>query len=202
MISDPRCRGSRLSGTSVVGGCVSGIAFRLMAAMFRLRDTIRPPEAMLTPMGIEEGMAVVDYGCGPGSYLHAASARAGDHGRIYAVDINELAIAAVSRRIEREGLGNVTAVLAHGYDSGLPDGTADLVYALDMVHQVDNPRAFLTELRRIAKPDGTLIIDDGHLPRETTRSLIERSPAWVIVEETAAFLRCRPVADDRTTCTA
>ncbi|MDG6256845.1 MAG: class I SAM-dependent methyltransferase [Methanomicrobiaceae archaeon] len=154
---------------------------------------------MLTPMGIEEGMAVVDYGCGPGSYLKAASELVSERGRVYAVDIHTLAISSVARRTTKYGLTNVIPVLAEEYHSGLPDGTADLVYALDMVHQVDDPRAFLAELRRIAKPDGTLVIDDGHLPREQTRSLIQRSPAWAVVEETAAFLRCRAAREE---CTA
>jgi len=189
MFSDQHQRTARTTGA---GERMPGICFRMMSAMFWLRDRIRPPDLILNSMGIHEGMTVVDYGCGPGSYLKRASELVGDAGTVYAVDIHELAIASVSKRISREELGNVIPVLARGYESGLGAETADLVYALDMFHMVEDPHAFLTELRRIAKPDATLIIDDGHQPRERTRSLIQRSTCWVIEEEKPEFLRCQP----------
>ncbi|KQC04676.1 MAG: methyltransferase type 11 [Methanoculleus sp. SDB] len=169
-----------------------GICFRMMTTMFWLRDRIRPPERILDTMGIREGMCIVDYGCGPGSYLRGASELVGERGRVYAVDIHELAIASVAKRIEKEGLGNVTPMLAKGYDSGLPEGVADLIYALDMFFMIDDQGAFLAELRRIAAPDAVLIIDDGHQPRERTRNSILSSPDWVIEEERTEFLLCRP----------
>jgi ubiquinone/menaquinone biosynthesis C-methylase UbiE len=185
-------RGLRRTGTTGTGVKMPGICFRMMAATMQLRDRIRPPERILDTMGIGEGMCVVDYGCGPGSYIRRASELAGERGHVFAVDIHELAIASVAKRIEKDGLGNVTPVLAEGYHSHLPDRTADLVYALDMFFMVDDSCAFLEELRRIAKPDATLIIDDGHQPREKTRSLIRSSGAWVIEEERGEYLRCRP----------
>lgn len=185
-------RGARAPRAGVT---MPGICFRMMAAMFTVRDRLRPPARMLDKMGIGEGMCVVDYGCGPGGYLGRASELAGGRGRVYAVDIHELAVEAVKKRIEKEGLENVTPVLAKGYDSGLPGGVADLVYALDMFFMVDDPAAFLAELRRIAKPGGVLIIDDGHQPRERSRSLIRASNCWVIEEERAEFLRCRPAGE-------
>jgi ubiquinone/menaquinone biosynthesis C-methylase UbiE len=191
MFSDEH-RGGSCTAAMTDGGAMPDICFRMMSAMFWLRDHIRHPERILNTMGIREGMCVVDYGCGPGSYVSRASELVGEHGTVYAVDIHELAIASVSRRISREGLGNVIPMLAKGYESGLGEGTADLVYALDMFHLVDNPRAFLAELRRIAKTDATLIIDDGHQLRERTRNLIRQSPSWEIEEETGEFLRCRP----------
>jgi ubiquinone/menaquinone biosynthesis C-methylase UbiE len=192
MFSDTHRGATRTTGAAASGVKMPGICFRMMAAMFSIRDRIRPPARMLDKMGIGEGMCVVDYGCGPGGYLKGASELVGEHGRVYAVDIHELAVASVAQRIEKEGLGNVTPMLARGYDSGLPGGVADLIYALDMFFMVDDQGAFLAELRRIAAPDAVLIIDDGHQPRERTRNSIRSSPDWVIEEERAEFLRCRP----------
>jgi ubiquinone/menaquinone biosynthesis C-methylase UbiE len=167
--------------------------FRLMSLAFRIRDRIHPPEKMLTTFGIRKGMAVVDYGCGPGSYIKTVSDLVGPDGTVYAVDVHELAIESVTRRIEAERLANVVPALAKGYDSGLPDSAADLVYALDMFFMIEDTDTFLAELRRIAKPDGTLIIDDGHQSREKTRRAIRESGSWTIEEEKREYLRCRPV---------
>jgi ubiquinone/menaquinone biosynthesis C-methylase UbiE len=192
MFPDHCKRGLRSASTTGTGVTMPGLCFRMMAATMQIRDLLRPPRRILDTMGIREGMCVVDYGCGPGSYIGRASELVGENGRVYAVDIHELAFASVTKRIGKDRLGNVIPVLAKGYDSGIPGGTADLVYALDMFHMVDDPAAFLEELRRIAKPDATLIIDDGHQLREKTHSLIRSSGAWVIEEERAEYLRCRP----------
>lgn len=172
---------------------VPDLFFRLMSFSIRIRDRIRPPGKMLAGIGMGTGMTVVDYGCGPGSYIKDASGLVGAGGTVYAVDVHELAVEAVSRRIREEGLVNVIPVLATGYASGLPDAAADLVYALDMFHMVDDTDAFLGELRRITKPEGVLILDDGHQPREKTRRAVRKSGFWTIEEETAEYLRCRPV---------
>lgn len=167
------------------------IHFRLMSLAFRVRDRIRPPGRLLVEIGIREGMTVVDYGCGPGSYVKEASGLVGAAGTVYAVDVHELAVEAVSHRSRKEGLANVIPILAKGYDSGLPDAVADLVYALDMFHMVENQKAFLAELRRITKPDGTLILDDGHQSREKTHRALLDSGLWTIEAETGEYLRCR-----------
>lgn len=173
---------------------MSDTSFRAMSVMFRVRDAIRPPGRVLAEIGIRPGMTVVDYGCGPGSYIGTASASVGAGGTVYAVDIHDLAIDSVRCRIQNDGLKNVIPVLAQGYNSGLPDRTADLIYAFDMVHHVGNPGAFLAELKRIAKPDGVLVIDDGHQARGKTREMIRESSSWIIIEETRGYFRCRPVS--------
>lgn len=172
---------------------VPDLYFRLMSLTIRIRDHFRPPGRLLEEVGIRDGMTVVDYGCGPGSYVRKASGLVGTTGTLYAVDVHELAVEAVSRRIRKGGVANVIPVLAKGYDSTLPDAAADLVYALDMFHMVENQDAFLAELRRITKPDGTLILDDGHQSREKTRRALRESGLWAIEEETGDYLRCRPL---------
>ena len=135
---------------------------------------------------------MVDYGCGPGRYIAEASRRVGPRGKVYAIDVHELAIAGVRKMIAMHNLTNVIPVLAKGYNSGLPDHVADLIYALDMFHSVKDPMALLAELRRIVKPSGTLILEDGHQSREKTRAKIARSSLWRIISEEKAHLTCMP----------
>jgi len=163
-----------------------------MVWMFRVEDFFFPKRDRLAALGIQPGSTVVDYGCGPGRYIAEASRRVGPQGKVYAVDVHELASAAVRKVIAKHNLTNVIPVLAKGYNSGLPDHLADLIYALDMFHAVNDPAALLAELRRIVKPSGTLILEDGHQSREKTRAKIVQSSLWRIASEEKTYVTCTP----------
>lgn len=172
---------------------MSDTAFRLMKGLYRIVDFVYPHvDKLLKTFGVKEGMTVVDYGCGPGRYDVSLARLVGEGGKVYAVDIHELAIASVRERVERSGVKNIEPVLADGYDSTLPDNVADLICALDMFFAVKQPTEFLTELKRIIKPDGVLVIDDGHQARSATREKIRDSGLWDIVEDTKDHLKCQP----------
>lgn len=48
---------------------MSSVGFKLMTLIFRIRDFVRPRMDLLKEAGIEPGFCVLDYGCGPGSYI-------------------------------------------------------------------------------------------------------------------------------------
>jgi ubiquinone/menaquinone biosynthesis C-methylase UbiE len=95
--------------------------------------------------------------------------------------------------MRKRGLNNIKPVLAEGYNTDIPDDAADVVLALDMFFGVSEPDKFLQELHRIAKPDGFLIIDDGHQSRKTTLLKINRSGLWRIIEQNDDHIRCVPI---------
>jgi ubiquinone/menaquinone biosynthesis C-methylase UbiE len=172
---------------------MSDFSFRAMSFVFNMVDFLHPYiDKRVTTFGIREGMTVVDYGCGPGRYTTRFSKLVGETGRVYAVDIHQLAVEAVKRKTAKHQLQNVVPILASGYHSTLPEHTADVVCALDMFFAIQRPAEFLGELKRITRQDGMLIIDDGHQPREMTKKNILESGHWVIGEETRDHLKCRP----------
>jgi ubiquinone/menaquinone biosynthesis C-methylase UbiE len=170
------------------------LAFRVMKFFFYIRDIFIDMSKLLDEFGIKPGQTVVDIGCGPGSYVRHASALVGPNGRLFALDIHELAIEAVRKKAARNGLDNVTAMLT-GNDNGYPldDETADAVYALDMFHMVSDPRSFLQELNRITKSTGFLCIDNGHQPRQEARMKLLGSGLWEMVEEKKRYMKLRPI---------
>ena len=167
--------------------------FRFMNVCFHIIDFVYPYiDKRVRNFGIEPGMTVVDYGCGPGRYTTRFARLVGERGKVLAVDIHELAIGALKKKIERQGLANVEAVLARGYDNGLPDEVGDVVCAIDMFFLIKKPTEFLAELKRITKPDGFLVIDGGHQPRSLTKEKILQSGYWDIIEETRDHFKCKP----------
>jgi ubiquinone/menaquinone biosynthesis C-methylase UbiE len=171
---------------------MSDFSFRMMAATMKLLDWVWPRvDRRVQKFEIQPGMAVVDYGCGPGRYTRRFSRLVGPAGKVYAVDIQPLALDMVKRDMARYGMHNVVPVLAEGYNSGLPDECADMVFALDMFFGVSQPTTFLKELKRIARKDGLLVIDDGHQSREKTLAKIQAAGEWTIVEQSPDHLKCR-----------
>jgi len=172
---------------------MSSTSFRMMTLTFNVVDFICPYIGRrVKKFGIQEGMTVVDYGCGPGRYATKFAELVGEKGKVYAIDIHELAIEGVKRRIQKHNLKNIQPILIDGYNSTLPDDTADVVCAIDMFWVIKQPTEFLGELRRVIKKDGTLIIDDGHQPRGETKRKILDSGFWDIVAETKDHLKCKP----------
>jgi ubiquinone/menaquinone biosynthesis C-methylase UbiE len=172
---------------------MSDTSFKLMNILFHVIDFVYPYiDRRIKKFGIKPGQTIVDYGCGPGRYTTRFAKIVGEQGKVFAVDIHELAVETVKKKIGRYGLKNVVPVLARGYDSTLPDEIADVACAVDMFHMVKNPIVFLAELKRITKKDGLLIIDDGHQQRSVTKTGILESGYWNIFEETGDHLKCKP----------
>jgi len=171
---------------------MSDWSFRMMVLLFNIIDFIYPYIGKrVKKFGIEEGMTVVDYGCGPGRYTTKFAELVGERGEVYALDIHELAIEAVNEKKERYSLTNIRPILIEGYNSTLPDNIADVVCAIDMFFIINEPTEFLKEIERIVKREGTLVIDDGHQPRSVTKRKILDSGLWDIIEETRHHLKCK-----------
>ena len=166
------------------------ISFRLMSFVISMRDVLFPVGKRLDRFGIRKGSVVVDFGCGPGSYLERASQIVGDAGKVYAVDVHPLAIMSIKRKAKQKNLTNVVPVLSTGYPVDIESQSADVIYALDMFHHVKDTDGFLTELRRVLKPNGSLFIESGHQPLDGARKKILKSDCWVIVKEEQNLFEC------------
>ncbi|MGP8321771.1 MAG: methyltransferase domain-containing protein [Methanosarcinaceae archaeon] len=168
------------------------IAFRIMSFLFKVRDSFSPRNKRLDYYGIKKDYVVIDYGCGPGSYLEKASKLVGINGKIYAVDIHELAIKSAYKIIAKHNLKNIEPVLAKDYSCEIKNHVADLIYCLDTFHMIKDSNLFLIELCRLLKKDGVLIIDDGHQSRKETKRKIMDSKMWDISNEFDDHLKCVP----------
>ncbi len=141
---------------------VSNLDFRLMSLVLLLRDLRLPRMEILKEVGIKVGFQVLDFGCGPGSYVAAASRLVSQSGKVYALDIHPLAVRSVARMASKKGLPNVETVLSDCH-TGLPDRSIDVVLLYDTHHGLSEPDRVLQELHRVLKPDGILSFSDHHL---------------------------------------
>lgn len=168
-------------------------AFVIMSFIMKVMDIVGYHDKNFKTLKIEKGFTVVDYGCGPARYIQRISNTIGNEGKLFAIDIHPMAIKKVKKKINKQNLSNVEAVLIEGYDSKLPSNIADQVLALDMFHMIENAVSLLNEFHRIVKPDGEVIIEDGHQAREITKKKILNSDRFLIISEHKNHVRCKPI---------
>ena len=140
----------------------SNFGFRLMTLLFKLRDLFRARDKILNEVGIKPGFTVLDFGCGPGSYIIATRKLIGESGKLYVLDMHPLAMAAVRRLIARKNLNNVEAIHSEAR-TGLPDNGIDVALLYDVLHGLHDPQTVLGELHRVLKPEGILSFSDHHM---------------------------------------
>ena len=144
---------------------MSGVGFKLMGLMFKVRDLLSPRLEVLKEAGIKSGFSVLDFGCGPGGYITPLADLVGPSGKIYALDIHPLAIREVKKLARRMALENIETIQS-GCSTGLPDSGVDTVLLYDVFHDLARPDDVLREINRILKPGGTLSFSDHHMKQE------------------------------------
>jgi ubiquinone/menaquinone biosynthesis C-methylase UbiE len=102
------------------------------------------------------GAAVVDIGCGGGTYTRAWSELGA--ASVTGVDFSVPILAGA--RKDHGDLSGVTFLPGEAADTGLPDRCADLVFERALVHHVPDLGAAATEAFRLLRPGGVLLIQD------------------------------------------
>ena len=98
------------------------------------------------------GRDVLDVGCntGYGTLRFAPVA-----GRVVGVDVSPRAIDAARQRAPD---GRPEFVLTSGFELPFPDDSFDLVTSFQVLEHVPDPSAYLQEIKRVARPGGTVIL--------------------------------------------
>jgi ubiquinone/menaquinone biosynthesis C-methylase UbiE len=107
---------------------------------------------------VQEGMTVLDAGCGPGFFTIPMAQMVGATGRVIAVDLQEGMLAKVRRKIAGTGLEN--RILLRRCAPGSLDVPEPVDFALlfYMVHEIPDPERFFGELARAVKRDGRVLV--------------------------------------------
>jgi len=115
------------------------------------------PERLLRSSGLAEGDRLADIGCGPGFFTEAAAGIVGPEGRVFALDTNPEMLRSLAERCTAP---NVEALRCADAEFPLGDGSVDFTLAAYVLHESDDPRAFLAEAFRISRTGGRLLLID------------------------------------------
>lgn len=105
---------------------------------------------------IDESPTLIDIGAGTGLFAKAFSEFIND-GKIYACDTSEIMINWMQENIQNS---KIIPLLSNENEISLPDGTADLVYMINLHHELYEPNKILEESYRLLKNGGKIAVID------------------------------------------
>ena len=132
------------------------------------RGTWQRPDDVVTALAIAPGSRVADLGAGDGYFVPYLAAAVGPEGRVYAVEVEEPLVAALSARFAAER-GNVETVLAGYDDPRLPEAGVDLVLLVNTYHHIEDWPAYFARLRGALAPGGRVAVIE---PDEDLRGVL------------------------------
>jgi ubiquinone/menaquinone biosynthesis C-methylase UbiE len=133
------------------------------AKLHKLNDPKRleylNPGLIWETLGLSGPHVLVDIGAGTGLFA-ALFAKKMAGGRVYACDISDVMIAWMKENL-LPGTGDaVIPVKMEESSVPLPEGIADLVYMINLHHELEEPEKVMSEAHRVLKKGGILAIID------------------------------------------
>lgn len=159
------------------------------------------PKLVVDQLDIRTGMRIADFGAGSGHFTILFAQKAGENGKVSAIDIQEPPLEMIRAKAKDAGLSNIDIIRADlevAGGCGLPDASQDLVFAANIFFQSQKKQEIIREAKRILKSGGLLAIleweknkgglgpDDEHrMDTGTMRELVQ-SEGFVFDRQVAA----------------
>jgi SAM-dependent methyltransferase len=123
------------------------------------------------------GGSVLDLGCASGGFLAALGAR----WKRYGLDLSELMVRRAAAR------GGIVVRRADVFSAQFDAASFDVVTAFDVLEHLPQPLEFLSEVRRILKPEGMLLVGTGDAGALCARLAGSRWTYFAIPEHISFF---------------
>ncbi|MEX0285333.1 MAG: methyltransferase domain-containing protein [Paracoccaceae bacterium] len=133
---------------------------RLLDDAYAGADITRRRRASYDAVEPHAGEIVLDLGCGNGMLTLELSRGVGPEGRVVALDPS--ADMLKSARDRCTGRDNIAFLEARAEATGLPDASVDKAVSLQVFEYLKDLDQPLSELARVLKPGGRLVIGDMH----------------------------------------
>jgi SAM-dependent methyltransferase len=122
------------------------------------RDAWQMPDRVIESLGLAGNSSIADIGAGTG-YFSVRLAKAAPSGVVYAVDIEPSMLEYIRARAAKDGLANVTPVLAAAHSPNLPT-PVDVVIIVDTYHHIPNRVSYFADLKKSLAPSARVVIID------------------------------------------
>jgi ubiquinone/menaquinone biosynthesis C-methylase UbiE len=155
-----------------------------------IRKWLQNPEKILKPY-INEGMTVLDAGCGPGFFSLEMARMVGKSGRVIAADMQDGMLQKVNEKVKGTELEERILLHKCGENNIEVLVTVDFVLLFYMVHEVPNKEHFFNEIRTILKPHGQVLIVEPpfHVSKSAFEETVRKagSAGLIVIERPKMF---------------
>jgi ubiquinone/menaquinone biosynthesis C-methylase UbiE len=116
-------------------------------------------ETILKEAGVTKGMIIADLGSGPGFFTIPMAHMTGEKGVVYAVDGSQAMLNGLKENIAKSKVNpNIIKIVNSDVcHTGILKESVDLVLFANVLHEVDDRKAFFQEVRRISKPTAFIV---------------------------------------------
>jgi precorrin-6B methylase 2 len=152
------------------------------------RETEERPQAVIDALDIEPGQTIADLGAGSGYYSFRIAPIVGPNGKVLAIDVQPAMLSAIHTRAQRERVENLETALARADDPHLAPASVDLLFMVDVYHELEYPYEVMTRVREALKPGGRVALieyrkEDPNVPIKEVHKMSEQQ---IVRELTAA----------------
>lgn len=130
------------------------------------RERWQQPDVVVGSLGDLTGKTVADIGAGSGYFTYKLAKTAA---KVLAIDVDQRFIDHLNQRSEKDGATNVETRLTTPESPGLEPGEADVVLCVNTFHLIEDPIAWLDQVRDGMAENSLLVIVDynkfGYIPQ-------------------------------------
>lgn len=146
-------------------------AFFIMRNVLKLRRNPTKYRHILEQAGVKEGMTILDYGCGIGSYTIEAAKLIGDTGNVVAADVNAGMLQEVQKTMQANNLTNIQPLQITAPDD-VEANNFDLIFLIDVLHLMQDPLQVIEGMRKKLAETGKLLIKFEHFGKQQSQDLL------------------------------
>ncbi|MDH4163577.1 MAG: methyltransferase domain-containing protein [Nitrospirota bacterium] len=117
------------------------------------------PDVIWKELGLKEPRVLIDIGAGTG-FFAIPFARKSPAIMIYACDLQQEMLDWLEAHIPEDFRNRVKPFKMEESEVSLPDNIADLVYMINLHHELEDRDAMMKEAFRLLKPGGTVMVMD------------------------------------------
>lgn len=139
-----------------------------------LRRLVHRPKSILVPY-LEEGMTVLDIGCGMGFFSIAMAEIIGPGGRVIAVDLQPRMLKVLRARAEKKGVADRIITRACEQNDLKVNEKVNFALAFYMLHEVPNAKKLFSQLRSCFDTHGRLLVVEPiiHVSRAGFKRIVD-----------------------------
>jgi len=128
----------------------------------KMRRWLQNPQKILAPY-VQEGMNVLDIGCGPGFFSLEMAKMVGRSGKVISADLQDGMLQKLSKKIKGTELEDRIKLLKCDKDKINISQQVDFILAFYMIHEVPDKNSFFKELKNALNEKGQFLIVEPKL---------------------------------------
>jgi SAM-dependent methyltransferase len=122
------------------------------------RQAEERPDLLFSTLDIRPGAVVADIGAGTGYHTRQLARLVGETGVVYAVDIQQEMLDALTNKLFALNIRNVRPILGTATHPKLPRDSLDLILMVDVYHEFEHPYEMVEAMVSALKPGGRLVL--------------------------------------------